>query len=81
MRILRRVVEKKPELLQDCLPAGLKQAAAFHEHIRSNYRASSSASAAGKRCACAIAGILASLPAWADLTVLAGGNACWGPLK
>lgn len=42
------MAEKKPEMLQDCLPAGLKQTAAFHERIRSNYHASSSASTAGK---------------------------------
>ena len=48
MRILRRMAEKKPEMLQDCLPAGLKQTAAFHERIRSNYHACSSASTAGK---------------------------------
>ena len=48
MRILRRMAEKKPEMLQDCLPAALKQTAAFHERLRSNYHASSSASTAGE---------------------------------
>ena len=57
MRILRRMAEKKPEMLQDCLPAGLKQTAAFHERIRSNYHASTSASSAGERLSWAAAGM------------------------
>lgn len=47
MMILRRMAEKQPEMLQTCLAAGLKQTSAFHERIRSNYQASSSASSAG----------------------------------
>ena len=49
MRILRRMAERQPEMLQTCLAAGLKRTSALHECICSNYRASASAADAGKR--------------------------------
>ena len=49
MRILRRMAERQPEMLQTCLAAGLKRTSALHECICSNYHASTSAADAGKR--------------------------------
>ena len=48
MRILRRMSEKQPEMLQTWLAAGLKRTSALHERICSNYHASTSAADAGK---------------------------------
>ncbi|CAK0782901.1 hypothetical protein CVIRNUC_006096 [Coccomyxa viridis] len=48
MRILRRMAERQPEMLQTCLAAGLKRTSALHEGICSNYHASTSAADAGK---------------------------------
>ena len=48
MRILRRMAERQPEMLQTCLAAGLKRTSALHECICSNYYTSTSAADAGK---------------------------------
>ena len=53
MRILRRMAERQPEMLQTCLAAGLKRTSALHECICSNFHASTSAADAGK-CYCQI---------------------------
>ena len=49
MRILRRMAERQPEMLQTCLAAGLKRTSALHECICSNYHTRTLAADAGKR--------------------------------
>ena len=51
MRILRRIAERQPDVLQTCLASGLNLTSALHERIRSNYHAGASDSAAGKHAA------------------------------